>query len=265
MSLFALADLFPAGDYRFHLTLRRAAPEAFFRAQDATGVVLRERRRWLAESSARHAALTPRGEPVLAELADRAPHWGLAAPAEAGDVRAWGGMVEPDLLLLRADAAGEFRLEGGVLCFPTGWALEEKLGGTLDEIHGVVPGLNPALGASIRQFLQRLKPGVAWLRANWGVAATEELNMHPARGLPAPALPLDLRRLWLRVEEQALVALPRSNGVLFGIRIVLWRMDAVAAEAAAREGLRRALETMPRALAEYKRLEAVRAALVAAL
>ena len=143
--------------------------------------------------------------------------------------------------------------------------MEEKLGCTMDEIHGVVPGLNAALGASIRQFLQRLKPGMAWLRANWGIAASDELNLHPARALPPPALPLDLTRLWLRVEEQALVALPRTQGVVFGIRIALHRLDAVVAQREIAAGLRQALLTMPAAVAEYKRLAEIRGPLAVRL
>jgi len=33
-------ELFPDGDYRFHLTLKRGEPREFFRAQDATGRLL---------------------------------------------------------------------------------------------------------------------------------------------------------------------------------------------------------------------------------
>src|SRR6185295_11123743 len=112
-------------------------------------------------------------------------------------------------------------------------------------IHGVVPGLNSALASPIHQFLQRLKPGVAFHRDNWGLAATDELNLHPARALPPPAPPVSLDRLWLRVEHQALVALPRTGGVVFGIRIALHRLDEVARDSGARAGLKRALASMP--------------------
>jgi hypothetical protein len=166
--------------------------------------------------------------------------------------------LEPDFILLIPDVRGEFRLRGGALCFPTGWALEEKLGHPLDFIHGVVPGLNAALATPIRQFLAKLKPGAAFLRDNWGLAATDELNLHPARGLPAPDLPAAPDRLWLRVEHQALVALPKSGGVVFGLRIALHRLDAVARDPAAAAGLRRALLSMPPEVVAYKRLERVR-------
>ena len=93
----------------------------------------------------------------------------------------------------------------------------------------------------------------------------EELNQHPVRALPSPVLPVALDRLWLRVEHQALVALPRTGGVLFGIRIALHRLDQVAQDAEIRTGLKRALVSMPAEVAAYKRLDAVRASVAGLL
>lgn len=251
-----LAELFPDGEHRFHLTLRRAEPRAWFAHQDTTGRVLAERRRWLQAEPSRYAALLPEARPLLDEFAE------VCRVSGYGDsIHAFGARLEPDVLLLSSDAAradaGEMRLLGGALCFPTGWALEEKLGQPLDVIHGVVPGLNPAIGASIRQLLAHLKPGIAFCRDNWGLAATDELNLHPSRHLPPPAPPVAMDRLWLRVEHQALVALPRSGGIAFGIRIALHRLDEVARDPTASAGLAHALATMPPALAAYKRIDRV--------
>ncbi len=251
----ALADLFPDGDFRFHLTLRRSEPAAFFGRRDSSGRLRAERARWLAEAPGRYAALAEPGRPAFAEWAELSRTWG-ARPAKSPVEL--GAELEPDFLLLTADAQGAFRLQGGALCFPTGWALEEKMGHTLDEIHGVVPGLNAVLASPIRQFLMRLKPGGVIERDNWGLAATDELNLHPARGVPAPDLPTAPDRLWLRVERQAFLALPQSRGIVFGLRIELHRMDEVAADRAAAAGLRRALETMPEAVLTYKRLGRIR-------
>ncbi len=254
-----LAELFPDGDYRFHLTLRRGEPREFFRASDSSGRVRAERARWLAHNPARYAALTPEGAPLLAEFAAMCAGWSVACGASIVEL---GAALEPDFLLLSRDELGAFRLRGGALCFPTGWALEEKLGHTLDFIHGVVPGLNAALASPIQQFLGKLKPGVAYLRDNWGLAATAELNLHPARALPSPDLPTAPDRLWLRVEHQALMALPDTGGVVFGLRIALHRLDEVARNSAAARGLCRALETMSADVAAYKRLDTVRSEVI---
>ena len=250
----ALAELFPDADFRMHLTLRRSEPAEFFRVPDGTAPILAERARWIDDDPSRYTALTAEGAPLLREFAALAAGWGGPAVATVAEL---GRLFDCDILLLSADNEGEFRLRGGALCFPTGWALQEKLGLTMDEIHGVVPGLNPALGASIRQFLARLRPGLAYHRDNWGLAATDELNLHPVRAFAAPELPVALHRLWLRVEHQALIALPQTRGIGFGIRIALHRLDEVARSAAA-PGLRRALATMPPELACYKRIDRIR-------
>jgi hypothetical protein len=276
----SLAELFPDGDYRLHLKLRRSAPRDFFVGQDPSGSILPERARWLASKPERYAAILPPGEPVLAEFQDLAASWGGLNFQSVGEVdlsrkdhrsplpletlRRLGAALEPDILFLTVGTDGAFRLQGGALCFPTGWALQEKLGHTLEFIHGVVPGLNPTLGTAIQQFMSKLKPDVAFLRDNWGIAATQELNLHPDRGLPPPEPPVALDRLWLRVERQALMALPQTRGIVFGIRIELHRLDTLVGTPAG-TGLKRALETMPAELLAYKRLSTTRPQIVGML
>ncbi|MES2693548.1 MAG: heme-dependent oxidative N-demethylase subunit alpha family protein [Verrucomicrobiota bacterium] len=265
-----LTELFPNSDYGFHLTLRRTEPREFFRPYDASGEMLRERAGWLAAEPARYAMVTAEGVPLVAEFAGMAAEWGLidASATAGGDDCATllelGRKLEPDLAFLSADESGAFRLRGGAVVFPTGWALEEKVGHTLDFIHGVVPGLNPALGSPIQQFLTKLRPGTAFLRHNWGLATTDECNLHPARRIAPPTTPVQLEKLWLRVEHQALIALPKTRGIAFGIRIASHRLDRVA-ESSARAGLKRALMTMPSEVAVYKQLEAVRLIVISLL
>lgn len=137
----ALAELFPDGDYRFHLTLRRGEPQPFFGPRDPTGRVLAERARWLDETPARYAALQPEGETILGEFERMAAGWRWAGPTANGRSRihAVGAAFEPDILLLSPDATGAFRLRGGALCFPTGWALEENSGTRSISSTGLCP------------------------------------------------------------------------------------------------------------------------------
>ncbi len=256
-----LAALFPDEPYRFHLGLQRGDPAKFFSAQDPSGAILAERRRWLATDPSRYARLLPGNEARLAEMLQLAKTWGIACPSEGDALGNLGGAMEPDWLLLAPDERGEYRLGGGALCFPTAWALEEKLGQTMDFIHAPVPGLNQALGPQVGQFLTRLKSGPAYFRHNWGLAAVADLNLHPALARPRPALPLDPGQLWLRVEHQALLALPSGRGLLFGIRIELIPLTQVRVHESAAVGLRRALVTMPEAVADYKGISAIRGAL----
>ena len=216
-----------------------------------------ERRHWLTSEPQTYAALLPAGERLLEETIEAARRWSgfTLPPAQKSPWEkclALGEFWEVDYLLLKADAAGEIRLVGGCLCFPSSWRLSEKVGKPIEFIHGPVPELNANIGPAIHKFLAGLRPGVASLRFNWGLSRSAELNQHPDRALPRLDASVTLVEVWLRVEEQALVALPKSGGILFGIRI--WnhpladvkRDDVVAAR------LVRALQTMPEAMAVYK-------------
>ena len=120
-----LAELFPDGDYRFHLTLRRGEPRDFFSRQDSSGRVCTERAKWLAGEPARYAALRPEGEPLLAEFSSMLEEWTVAASVSEWksplahtrgyeDLLALGAVLEPDFLFLSPDAEGRFRLRGGI-------------------------------------------------------------------------------------------------------------------------------------------------------
>ena len=176
-----------------------------------------------------------------------------------------GRKLEPDFLLLKPDAAGVFRLLAGCVCFPSSWSMEEKMGRPLEEIHGVVPGLNTQLARPISGFLAKMAPGVSWLRANWGLSRSAELNQHPSRKLPRLDGSARADEVWLRVEWQSLVALPRNAGVLFGIRIEVLSLVQVKQDQTAAEGLLRALRSMPEAMAAYKGIAAARERIAAYL
>jgi hypothetical protein len=199
---------------------------------------------------------------MLNEAIEFAASWhGFANPVSRSpweQLLALGEFWEPDFLLLKAGDDGEIRLLGGCVCFPSSWRLNEKMGHPFEFIHDVVPGLNAGLGTAIHTFLAKLKPGIAWQRFNWGLSRSPELNQHPER----QHRPLDetvrIEEVWLRVEDQALVALPNSGGILFGIRIVNRSLAEVAASPAARAGFSRALETMPDEMAHYKNVATAR-------
>lgn len=262
----ALAKVFPDEDYRFHLRMERGEPAEFFAPTPDHAALVAERQRWLRSEPGKYAALLPPGEPVLEEVLQLAQAWNGFAPSGSGAswsaLLALGEFWEADFLLLNPDADGEIRLYGGCLCFPSSWRLTDKIGKPIEFIHGPVPGLNERIGPGIHKFLTGLKPGAASLRHNWGLARSAELNHHPDRNLPRLDANVRVDEVWLRVEHQALVALPQSGGVLFGIRVVNHSLAEVKADSVARDRLRRALETMPEAMAAYKGLVPARATIL---
>jgi dimethylamine monooxygenase subunit A len=265
-----LAELFPNADYRFHLGLSRGKPEEFFGHTASHEAIMAERRAWLQDTSDRYAAALPESGSLLAETVALARGWMRPEEARALDhaqqvqvwTRALGVTLEPDLLLLERDVDGIPRLVAGCVCFPSSWRLSEKIGQPLESIHGPVPGLNSSLGKQVQTFLTRLTPGTAWLRHNWGLSASPELNQHPDRDLPRLGEEVEADKVWLRVEHQALVALPETGGVLFGIRVTSHPLVEVTRETAARQGLARALRSMPDEVAIYKNVARARPALL---
>jgi len=264
-----LIELFPDEDYRFHLTLRKGNLGEFFGSAD--GIVLEERRRWLETDPSRYAAITEGAEPLLAELETLAASWSpafvpQAKPAGTLEQRllALGRRLEPDFALLSKDSAGVFRLRAGAVCFPSSWALTEKMGLSLDEIHGVVPGLNASIGTAIEQFLNRLKPAMPYERTNWGLAATPELNMHPHLARARLTQLFDPERIWVRIEDQILAALPFTGGILFGIRLRLVPFQEVLGHRQLRMGFHRAVTSMPDALSVYKGFASIKDQLLTA-
>lgn len=249
-----------AGDFRFDMGLRRGSPDYF--RNSGPPDLLAERRALLGEGDfSSYAAALDGAEPLLADAAEFArsldiPVGNPASPGELG--RLW----EPDFVLL--DDA--LRVQAGCVCFPSFWSLPEKLGLAIDLVHAPVPGLNADLGAKIRVFLERLKPGEVWERWNWGLAATPERNCHPATLRPRLDASATLAGTWFRVEQQALVRLPASGSILFGIRIGSCTLDEeMAAAPEFGSSLKRQLETMPDAVLHYKGLAACREQLIALL
>jgi hypothetical protein len=263
----ALADLFPDSDYRFQMRFERGDIAQFFAPTPDHELLIKERRHWLRTAPEQYAVLRPEAEPLLHETLELFGQSSIIAPAFSGLLAAsppteclleLGKALEPDVLLLASGARNGIRLYGGCVCFPSSWSLPEKMGKPIESIHDVVPGLNEQIGRQIHAFLLHLKPGVAWLRSNWGLSRSPELNQHPDRRLPQLQPAVELEDVWLRLEHQALVALPRNRGVLFGIRIAVHPLSEVRAEPVAAKRLVRALRTMPAEVAEYKNLARAR-------
>lgn len=246
-----LHDLFSSPDFAWSIRMRRDAPEAFFEARDPSGGLLDRRNRWLNRAPELCLALSERGERLVGETRARAVDWGQLDRGCEPELEAIGRNWEADFIFLDSDT---FTVAGGCVCFPSSWSLRESTGKTLDEVHGVVPGLNEQIGDRIVRFLERLAPGQAFLRENWGLTRTDHLNYHPDLNRPRIEGRVPLDEVFLRIEHQAFLRLP--SGIVLGVRIEPVSLDRVALEAP--ETARRLagqLETMPGEVARYKSLE----------
>ena len=178
-------------------------------------------------------------------------------------------LVQEDLCLMRRDGES-WRLVAGVLCFPSGWSLTEKIGGDLDAVHGPVPGFSGRMSQTVSRMFDRLVPDHPVVRWNWSIygegTRRQEPNEEPAWTRFGPEAAL--ARAHLRIERQTLRRLAQSGDVVFTIRI---HSDPLAAMAQLPEGARLAaglraqlLALTPEQLA-YKGLAGVREDLAAML
>src|ERR1043165_2672392 len=185
--------LFPAHDFRFPMALRPGDTARFFAHEDSTGATLRERGKWFEdrERARLYASAEADSREIIEEIFEvvtgahassrsnsrETNREDSRAPTDAYHLcREIGSRTEPDWVVLREDSNSIYRLIGGAVCFPSAWAMTEKIGKSVEEIHAIVPGLNAALGRAIHSFLSKLVPGEAWERENWGLSADAELN-----------------------------------------------------------------------------------------
>ena len=251
--------LFPAADHRLQMNLRPGDARRYWAHSPEAETVLAERRRWLAEAPQRHLSVLLEGEAAVTE----AVAYMLAQidqPLTSSDHAA--ATLEPDWIVLSGDASRSHPVVGGAVTFPSSWALEEKIGKPLHEVHAPVPGLQSSLGGQISTFLTRLAPSAAWERDNWGLSADPGLNHHPALHIRRLDASATLETTWLRLEQQFLTRLPATGAILFGIRVTNHRLDHLAALPGVAPRLSRALETMSAEVAAYKGLTSARKPLI---
>jgi hypothetical protein len=179
-----------------------------------------------------------------------------------------GRLVQEDFCLNQLHPDGH-RLTAAILCFPTRWSLAEKLGKPLIEVHEHVPDFADRLGTPVERFFTNLKPGRLAQRLNWSILDDDALFQVTGKG----RIDLDdrictenaLQRLFLRVERQSFRRLPKSQAVVFGIRIHQTRLDRVVTEPGEAARLSAALRALPDDMARYKSVFRFSAALQAAL
>jgi hypothetical protein len=187
---------------------RSLDPAAWLLVDDERDEQLARKRALLADRPDVVAAALPGAEVAAAEAAQLVA--GAATLEEAAVA------VQEDLCVL-VHRDGHWRLDAGVVCFPSMWRLPDKLGLPMAAVHGPVPGYADELAARVDRFLDRLRPERPVWRRNWFVHGSPELHL-PAPPPPPPTPPDVPDGLWLRSERQTMRALPTSGGILFTIR-----------------------------------------------
>ena len=156
---------------------------------------------------------------------------------------------------------GDLWTEAGVVTAQADWSLDFDVGMTFKEWHGPVP-LAHEMHVFDRalKFLLNLRLGQPVRRLNWTMTINPRLDTSPENyphwGVDRSRVTLqnagDLAHL--RVELQGLWRLPRSNGVLFGIRCYLISMRELVTVPKWGRRMHRVLKDLHPALVDYKGL-----------
>ncbi|KAF8845616.1 hypothetical protein BDN67DRAFT_1006897 [Paxillus ammoniavirescens] len=185
---------------------------------------------------------------------------------------------------------GKYYFQAGSICTPGFWRMSDKIGMPLDEIHlsGNVPQFKEKLEMSMERFFKRMpldkpvirnnyfmqviKPtqpdnGEARLNAEeatisevdpeelgWSESTNgrEEDFLHGHGHSAKPASYLAASTLRLRSERQTLRRLPRTGGIVFGIRTYLFKVEELAQERGVAGRLASAVRSWPDDVAVYK-------------
>jgi hypothetical protein len=247
--------LFSAGEFRFSLGISSVEPVDFFR--NLEGEKLLELRQRALDSSSGDYLQPVRDEAVWASVRKFVD--GLDPGANSGSVEALGRSWEPDFVIL--DREAPHQVQGGCVCFPSGWSLREKVGKSLFLTHAPVPGLNDDLSANISKLLSRIEVGQFFQRSNWGLTGSAQFDQHPRHEIPVIAASADPSGVYLRIEWQVLTAIS-PDALLFGIRVFHVPIAEVKESPGLAMRLATNLESMPDAVARYKRVDQCRDAVV---
>ena len=283
---------FGPGPFRMAMGLQARHPDELVEIDERYPAELAERRELLATRHAEVFAAVPGTEAARAEVLElvaallprRYPDWFTRdggtlhnhLTGEAWDVahpahdplELAGRLVQEDLCII--DAAGPAPvLSAAILCAPSRWRLHDKIGRPLADVHEHVPLYAERLSGPVDRFMGALRPGKLAERVNWSVVDDGALFQtggrhrvaHDARITPENAADW----LFLRVERQTLVRLPRSFNVLFAIHVHSYKLARGLAGPGAAAELAAAVTALPDSLATYKSLPAFRTALLACL
>ncbi len=161
------------------------------------------------------------------------------------------GRIAAEDFCVMSDREGQMVLTAASLCFPNRWRLADKLGRTMRSIHQPVSLYDEQISATTDSFLARLRTDHPVSRTNWGLADDPALFQPTGHGrTDGPTTAPE--NLFLRVERQALIRLPRTHAILFSIRTFVTPLPVAVAVSADRARLAAALTALPSDVVTYK-------------
>ena len=169
--------------------------------------------------------------------------------------------IQEDVVILRGDPSSGHPILAGVVCFPSGWTIADKIGQGIDTVHGPVPEYAEVMSRATNQLLERLKPGRPVWRTNWGIRPSGRLDQSPKQmeAIHAAASRLTADQVgqecYFRVERQTLSRLAETNDILFTIHTHQCPVSEL--ESPQKFNLLGVLKTCPQETLRYKGIEPI--------
>jgi hypothetical protein len=167
--------------------------------------------------------------------------------------------IQEDLAVVQFSEDDD-RLVAAHVAAPSYWDPSEKIGKDFEGIHGPVPEMNSANRNAVT-VMRTVINGPPYQRFNWSITTDRRLNHHPeapeayandSTSWYGRSFDPTHPELYVRVERQTLVGLPRTSSILFGIRTYFTDCASLAPDH--REALRAGLLSMSEATRVYKGL-----------
>ena len=198
---------------------------------DAAGEVLDLVVAWLDEHDIGHPAPDPTEHPLVAA----------------------GRLVQDDLcLMVRHD--GAWHLDAGVLAFPTLWHLHDRLGLPTPQVHERVAHYDQ-IESRVDRFFDRMPlDRVVW-RRNFSIKPYPHLYVPTIKtemGQGGHTVANDGSPYWIRSERQTLRRLPRSDAIVFAIRVQIVRAGVLRDRPDVAAAMAAHFRSWDRPLREYK-------------
>ncbi|MCX7287617.1 MAG: DUF3445 domain-containing protein [Rhodobacterales bacterium] len=190
-------------------------------------------------------ALLPEGRPAAAELYAAILGWLGSAPGftcGANTIRrpdgvevpldpdqpllTLGRLIQEDLCLMETQGE-EYRLTGGILCFPASWTLQQKIGRPLTGIHDGVPIYDDDIARRVARLFDAIRPEQPLWRMNY--LTYDDFVLHQPRR-EGEKRPRPVAHGYIRSERQCLMRLPATGAVVFTIHTYVAAASAVSPE-----------------------------------
>jgi len=170
-------------------------------------------------------------------------------------------MVQEDLVLMLPKGE-EYFLGAASLCAPSNWSLKEKFKNSLIGLHIHVPDYERDIGLRVNNFFNNLPMERIFQRFNWSIYENSKL-FQPATSKTqierSKTLTKDNAgdRLFIRVERQTIRRLPKTQAIVFTIRVHVNPLLSIKKDLSLLTDLDKALENLSRDMKRYKSIDQI--------